>query len=247
LIWWRSENAALLTKRSSRRLRPGSSEMAFSSSSMLVSAAEIPAAQRADRRRRDVVADDLARAADEVALEELEAGVSAVIVIVMRVDAVGDRAQAAAPELGDQRDELRRPDRARVHLGERGEVQQPLGGGLSGIAVQGEHVAVLAQAAQALDERLVGDAVGRDLQDDALGPKGQRVHRQQEFGGDVEERGRAAGGLAQAEVAQGASGDARGRGVRALGAGLAAVEQLIAGQAAVGVQDRLARKEDLDV
>ena len=193
------------------------------------------------------MADDLARAADEVALEELEAGVGAVVVIVVRVDAVGDGAQAAAAELGDQRDELRRADRARVDLGERGEVQQPLGRGLPGVAVQGEHVAVLAQAAEALDQRLVGDAVGRDLQDDALRAEGQRVHRQQELGGDVEERGRAAGGLAQAEVAQGAGGDARGRGVRALGAGLAAVEQLVAGQAAVGVQDRLAREEDLDV
>ena len=106
---------------------------------------------------------------------------------------------------------------------------------------------MLAQAAEALDQRLVGDAVGRDLQDDALRAEGQRVHRQQELGGDVEEGGRAAGGLAQAEVAQRAGGDARGRGVRALGAGLAAVEQLVAGQAAVGVQDRLAREEDLDV
>jgi hypothetical protein len=162
----------------------------------------------------------------------------------VRIDAVGDRADAATAKLGDQAGELGRGGAAGIDLGELGEIEQRLRRGLAGVAVEGQHVGVLAQAPEALDERLVRHAVGGDLEDDALGAERQRVHREQELGRDVQERRRAAGRLAQAEVAQRAGRHARRRRVRAVLA-LAAIQQLVSGQTAVRIEDRLAGEEDL--
>ena len=203
-------------------------------------------AHGAEAGGRDAVADDLPRPADEVALEEVEAGGRAGVVVAVGVHGGRDRAQAAGADPGDDAGEVGGAQGAGVDLGQRREVQERVGGGLAGVAVQGDHVAVGAQAAEPLEQGLVGHAVGGDLQDHALRPEGQRVHGHQELGRDVQERGGAAGRGTQPEVAQGVRGDARGRGVGALGA-VAAVQELVAGQRAAAVEDGLTREQHLDV
>jgi hypothetical protein len=193
-----------------------------------------------------VVADDLARAGDEVALEELEAGVGAPALVGVAVHAGRDDLGAAVADVGGDQAQCGRAGLAGVDLDERGQLEQRLGGRLAGVAIDGQLVAVLAQPAEALEQRLVGRAVGGDLQDHALGPERQRVHREQELGRDVEERGGAPGGRAQPELAQRRGGDPRGRGVRAV-LPVTPVQELVAGQPSLGIQDRLACEEHFDV